>query len=209
MLLHTHVPKSNPVDITIYSASIARCFMLTRSIWHVWVTGKRRDKGISKKAWHAVPAQGHCYTRQFLPKALPGLVFPETVVQECGLQGTRREKTTVTMPFIQRTLTFSHLGVLGQYMTFLPILCIILSFLLHARLFYNCPDPHPQHKEALGPLRSPHFFPSPHRTLKSSLHEQQERAVRSGAPQQAGAVWNGFWWDTAPGTDFTLPTQGG
>lgn len=92
MLLHTHVPKSNPVDITIYSASIARCFMLTRSIWHVWVTGKRRDKGISKKAWHAVPAQGHCYTRQFLPKALPGLVFPETVVQECGLQGTRREK---------------------------------------------------------------------------------------------------------------------
>lgn len=79
----------------------------------VWVTGKRRNKGISKKARHAVLAQGHCYWRQFLPTSLPCLVFPETTVQECGLQDTRRKEPTATTPFIQRVLTFSHLGVLS------------------------------------------------------------------------------------------------
>lgn len=158
----------------------------------VWVTGKRRNKGISKKAWHVVPALGHCHRRQFLPKALLCHVFPETTVRKCGLQGTKRKEPTVTTPFILHVLAFSHLAVLSQCMTFFPVLCIISSFHLHPRLCWNCPDSPPLHKETLGPPGSPHFFPSFHRALKSSLYEKREWAVRSGAPQQVGAVWNGF-----------------
>lgn len=103
------LPKSNPEAISLYSASIVRCFTLMY-LSLVWVTGKRRNKAISKKARHAVLAQGHCHWRQFFPTSLPCLVFPETTVQECGLQDTRRKEPTATTPFIQRVLTFSHLG---------------------------------------------------------------------------------------------------
>lgn len=110
------LPKSNPEAISIYSASIVRCVTLKKSIKHVFIASlghwQEKKQGNIQESLTCSTRTGTLARRDssFLK---PCLVFLETTVQERGLQGTRRKEPTVTTPFIQRVLTFSHLGVLS------------------------------------------------------------------------------------------------
>lgn len=197
MLPHTHVPKSNPAAISIYSPSIMRCFMLTRSIWYICATARRRNKGISKKHWPTVPSTRTCHVRQLLPKALPGLVFPETVVQECGLQDTREKKTHYYYAVYPACLNVLTSG--GSWLTY-----DLSSYSAHHFVFSSsCKIVLKLSRStstAQGGIRNskkPSLFSIPPGNFKILLPEKQKWAVRSRAPQQAGAVWNGFRWSTA------------
>ena len=143
------LPKSNPeATSSISSACIVRCFTLKRGIQHVLIAslGHRWEK----KQGSILESLTCCTRTGTLPQEpAPSISLAMSFLR---LQSRRvgyrvQEGKNQLLPHIQWVLTFPHMGVLSQCMTFFPVLCIVSSFLLHPRLCWNCPDPAPLHKD--------------------------------------------------------------
>lgn len=125
------LPKSNPEAVSIYSASIMRCFPLKRSIKHGFISSLGHWQEEETKEYRRKPDMLYPHydtvtgDKSFLK---PSPVFPETTGQEHRLHDARRKEPTVTLPFIQHVLAFSHLEVLSQCIIIFPVLCIISFF---------------------------------------------------------------------------------
>lgn len=187
MLPHTHV---NCLSLTLRPSVFilqapwdASCWKgtLNMYLWLVWITGKRSKKEISKKAWHAVYARGHCHRRQVLPKTSPCLVFPETT----GVWAQGGENQLL---FLSSQSWLSDKWGFSTNVSFFLLFYGSSCLFFYARLLWNCPDPPSLHKEASWPPGGLHFFPSSQRALKSSPRGKQDKVVSSGTPQ-VGAFW--------------------